>query len=80
VRTFYKDWADDPFIAAKADELAPPFHPAYGKHAALPGPWKDRFWLAGTESAREHGGYLEGALEAAEANVQELLARLPPTA
>ncbi|MEO7854935.1 MAG: NAD(P)/FAD-dependent oxidoreductase [Rubrivivax sp.] len=79
LRIYYKDWADDPFIATREDETAPPSHPAYGTHMALPGGWKDRLWLAGTESAREHGGYLEGALEAAEVAVQALLARLPTT-
>jgi monoamine oxidase len=49
------------------------------RHAALPGRWEGRLWLAGTESAREHGGYLEGALEAAELAVQALLAQLPTT-
>ncbi len=79
LRTFYKDWADDPFIATRDDETAPPSHPAYGAHTVLPGRWKDRLWLAGTEWAREHGGYLEGALEAAEVAVQRLLAQLPTT-
>ncbi len=77
LQTFYKDWADDPFIATSDDETAPSSHPAYGAHTALPGRWKDRLWLAGTESAREHGGYLEGALEAAELAVHELLSQLP---
>ena len=76
---FYKDWADDPFIATRDDETAPPFHPVYGAHTALPAPWKHRLWLAGTESAREHGGYLEGALEASDVAVQALLAQMPTT-
>ncbi|MCK9506109.1 MAG: FAD-dependent oxidoreductase [Porticoccaceae bacterium] len=80
LHTFYKDWVDDAFIATRDDETAPLSHPAYGAHTALPGRWKDRLWLAGTESAREHGGYLEGALEAAEVAVQELLAQLPTAA
>ncbi len=77
LRTFYKDLADDPFIATREDEAAPPSHPAYGAGLTLPERWKGRLWVAGTESAREFGGYLEGALEAAEVAVQELLARLP---
>ena len=40
---------------------------------------RHRLWLAGTESAREHGGYLEGALEAAEVAAQKLLSRLSTT-
>ena len=72
LRTFYKDWADDPFIATIDDTTAPPSHPAYGARTALPASWKGRLWLAGSESAREYNGYLEGALEAAEVAVQEL--------
>lgn len=79
LHTFYKDWADDPFIATRDDETSPPSHPPFGARTTLPVRWKDRLWLAGTESAREHGGYLEGALEAAEVAVQELLALLPTT-
>jgi monoamine oxidase len=79
LRTFYKDWAEDPFIATSEDVTAPPSHPAYGAHRTLPGRWKDRLWLAGTESAREHGGYLEGTLEAADVAVEALRPQLQTT-
>jgi monoamine oxidase len=41
-------------------------HPQYGRHASPPGEWVGRLILGGTESAPTYGGYMEGALEAAE--------------
>ncbi len=61
-----KDWAQSPLTATRLDWPPLTSHPHY---AALPdaGPvWRDRLIWAGTETAPEHGGYLEGALEAAE--------------
>jgi monoamine oxidase len=39
----------------------------------VPPEWRERVFLAGTERAPDHGGYLEGALESAELAVAELL-------
>ncbi len=41
-------------------------HPAYGLPDEAHSLWNGRIRFAGTEAAPEHGGYLEGALEAAE--------------
>ncbi|MEP3439843.1 MAG: FAD-dependent oxidoreductase [Sulfitobacter sp.] len=63
---FIKDWAFDPFTATKAD-LAPLYaHPSYGMPQALRGVWDDQLLFSGTETAPQFGGYIEGALEAAE--------------
>ena len=61
-----QDWSTDELTATPAD--APPLagHPAYAP-LALPAPWRDRVLLSGSENAPEFGGYLEGALAAAEA-------------
>jgi monoamine oxidase len=66
VAVHVQDWAQSPLTATAQD--CPPLttHPQYG---ALPDPgsvWRDRLLWAGTETAPGHGGYLEGALEAAE--------------
>ncbi len=34
--------------------------------------WDEQIILAGSEVAREHGGYIEGALESAEEAIQIL--------
>jgi monoamine oxidase len=60
-----QDWAAEPFTAAQADWRNGNAHPAY-RPLALPPPWGGRVILAGSECAGEFGGYLEGALEAAE--------------
>jgi monoamine oxidase len=69
---FVKDWAFDPFTAT-AEDLSPMrVHPAYGMPSALDELWQGRLIFGGTEVAREFGGYLEGALEAAELAFQAL--------
>lgn len=59
---FIKDWSADPATATQADLTPPPDHPAY---RALP-PTR-RLVFAGTEMSPDNGGFLEGALAAAEA-------------
>jgi monoamine oxidase len=67
IACLYKNWAADPLVAT-TDDLAPLLaHPAYGRHMPPPGPWARRLVLAGTETAHEQGGYMEGALVASEA-------------
>ena len=68
---FLKDWIDDSLTATE-DDLAPLYnHPAYGLPAAaqelLDDFWDGRLNFCVTETAASHGGYLEGALVAAEA-------------
>ncbi len=61
-----QDWATEPFTATPADQAAGHAHPEY-RPIDLPAPWNQRITLAGAEVAPEFGGYLEGALAAAEA-------------
>ena len=58
----------EPFTATEADHANGNAHPDY-RPIALPAPWGKRITLAGAELAPEFGGYLEGALAAAEAAV-----------
>ncbi|MFV2005672.1 MAG: flavin monoamine oxidase family protein [Gammaproteobacteria bacterium] len=60
-----KDWSQDNLTTSELDLIGPAKHPQY----AIDMPrsfWDDKLILAGTEVAREHGGYLEGALESAD--------------
>jgi len=43
------------------------------QEGVVPPEWRQRLFLAGTERAPDHGGYLEGALESAELAVADLL-------
>ena len=66
-----KDWSQDTNTSTEIDLVSPMQHPQY------PGTLPRNFWdkkliLAGTEVARQHGGYLEGALESADEAIAEL--------
>jgi monoamine oxidase len=67
-----QDWAQEPLTAAKEDAHPLSYHPMY-KKGVVPTEWQAHVFLAGTERARDHGGYLEGALESAELAVANLL-------
>ena len=60
-----QDWAGEEFTATPDDHGALPGHPDYDA-LVLPAPWGARIALAGAEVAPAFGGYLEGALAAAE--------------
>jgi monoamine oxidase len=65
-KLYIKDWAFDPYTSTAAD-LAPLYaHPTYGLPQTMRGLWDNTLHFAGTEVAPEFGGYIEGALEAAE--------------
>ena len=63
---YVKDWSQEPYTTIQQDLQGMPQHPQYPKTLPLTF-WDNRLLLAGTESAREHGGYLEGALESVDA-------------
>ena len=63
---YVKDWAFDPFTATQADQRPLYAHPSYGMPRALADLWGGKLHMSGTETAPQFGGYLEGALEAAE--------------
>ena len=60
-----KVWSEDKNTATALDLTSPAQHPHYADD--MPRVlWDNTLILAGTELAREHGGYLEGALESAD--------------
>ncbi|EDM67699.1 possible monoamine oxidase [Moritella sp. PE36] len=64
------DWSQETMTATDADKNAPNGHPQYGLRdiqSALIPVYQQGWYFAGTEAAEENGGYIEGALEAAEA-------------
>jgi monoamine oxidase len=63
---FYKDWARERFTATQYDQPPMYQHPYYQPPAGQPSIWDGTIHFAGTETADQHGGYLEGALTAAE--------------
>lgn len=69
---YLKDWAFDPFTATEADKAPLYAHPTYGLPREMTKLWNNKLHFAGTEVAPIFGGYLEGALEAAEAVLDAL--------
>ena len=67
-----KDWAADPFTATTADQAPLYAHPRYGLPQVLSGLWDGRLLFSGSETAPTFGGFLEGALEAADATLATL--------
>ncbi|MEY2688372.1 MAG: hypothetical protein RL375_2570, partial [Pseudomonadota bacterium] len=76
---FWHDWATEPETCSPADladdARGAGAHPHYGDPALGLPLWGGRVFLAGTETASQGGGYLEGALVAA-ARVRRQLAAL----
>ncbi len=65
------DWSTEAMTATAKDGPLHE-HPRYGLPAEATSLWQGTLRFAGTEAARGHGGYLEGALEAAEAAVDDM--------
>jgi monoamine oxidase len=61
----YEDWSSHRFTATAADAVGSLTHPTYGPTPPLDVPWRERVFFASSETGRQYGGYLEGALEAA---------------
>ena len=61
-----QDWSQEPFTSSADDQVAPTNHPAYGHPAFQLDHWQDKLHFCGSETAEHEGGYLEGALVAAE--------------
>lgn len=70
-----KDWAFDHFTSTALDQQPLLAHPEYGLPDALDNLLGGRLIFGGTEVAAQFGGYLEGALEAAEHAFDQLIER-----
>jgi len=62
----YTDWAENGLVATESDYNGPAGHPDYRPIAPLSEGWNGRVIFSSTETGREFGGFLEGALEGAE--------------
>jgi monoamine oxidase len=60
------DWAQEPLTSTIADHTPPRSRPTYGLPFNLKQLWKGDLVLGSTEVASRFGGFLEGAIEAAE--------------
>ena len=69
---FYQDWARERYTATEYDQPPMLTHPFYYPPAGKIEIWDDSVRFAGTETAEENGGYMEGAIIAAERAVMNL--------
>ncbi|KXF81900.1 flavin monoamine oxidase family protein [Enterovibrio coralii] len=74
IAVHYLDWFQEPFTAT-TDDLAV-MHGLYG--AVQQDSNHSTVFFAGTESSREYGGYLEGALDAAQRAVDAMITKQLP--
>jgi len=74
-----QDWAREEFTATADDEHERLLqHPPYGTPAPLSNLWEGKLLLTSTEMAPVFGGYLEGALEAANTTTTQITHKLAP--
>jgi monoamine oxidase len=69
---FLIDWSDEQYTATVDDHAGAASHPTYGLPPEAQELWNSSLVFAGTESASIDGGYLEGALNAAEQAINNL--------
>lgn len=62
LETVLQDWSEDPLTADERDRQPLGGHPHYGLVEEPEGPWRGRLHFISTETARENGGLIEGAI------------------
>ncbi len=72
VMFYYQDWAREKFTATDFDQPPMHAHPVYQPPAGKTAIWDHTLHFAGSETASQYGGYLEGALGSAERAVASL--------
>ena len=70
-----QDWAKEKFTCAAADLASSGEHPDYGSSLLGAPFWGGKIYLGATETAREGGGYIEGAVNAAARIHKQLFSR-----
>ncbi|WP_317932766.1 flavin monoamine oxidase family protein [Halioxenophilus sp. WMMB6] len=66
-----QDWGAEAYTAAPADWQPPSYHPEYGHPWLAMDHWFDKLFFCGSETAASGGGYMEGAVVAAERVARE---------
>ena len=79
VRTYYRDWAREEFTATEYDLRAAHNHPEFLPPGGKTSIWDNTVHFAGTETADDLGGYLEGALSSARRAVSAAIREDIPT-
>ena len=72
VDVLFQDWALEQFTATKEDELSG-HHPSYGLANNIKALKTRSIYFSSTETSSQSGGFIEGALEAAENTAQSIV-------
>ena len=75
VDVLFRDWALEPFTATQEDTLSG-HHPNYGLTGNINAMKARGIYFSSTETSSQSGGFIEGALEAAENTAQLIMAKL----
>ena len=76
IAVFEQDWSQEVSTCSTLDsaEAQPWKHPVYKYHSLFShGYWKSSLWFIGSETSGTNGGFMEGAVEAANSRVQQYL-------
>ncbi|MBO1255008.1 FAD-dependent oxidoreductase [Alteromonas sp. 5E99-2] len=71
-----KDWAKDQFVASPLDCTEPSKHPSFNTAKYSTNMKNQHLYFAGSEFSTSEPGYLEGAIQATEAAISQLLDNL----
>ena len=80
VEQVWHDWATEPETCTPTDIAEDGWggHPSYGDPLLMEAQWHDKLFLGGSETARQGGGYMEGALSATARLRRQLLSLRTP--
>ena len=68
-----EDWSQDPLVTSSNDLSSPMHHPSVGPNHLRMGYYDNRLWFAGAETAERSPGLIEGAFDAANRVVEQVL-------
>ncbi|MDD2605531.1 MAG: FAD-dependent oxidoreductase [Desulfobacterales bacterium] len=74
LKLYYQDWAREEFTATEYDMRSAHNHPEFLPPSGKTSFWDGAVYFAGTETADDLGGYLEGALSSAERAASAVIA------
>lgn len=67
------DWSNEIYTASEDDKQPLNYHPVYGLSQTAV--WNDSLHFCATEAAPVYGGFIEGALEAADNSLSRIMAK-----
>lgn len=76
INSILKDWAEDEFVANNDDKIAPSQHPEFSFSGLCEQLKELKVHFVASEFARQEAGYLEGAINAVDSALKDLIATI----